>query len=42
MDTFRFAAKASIMAKPPRVYPPEFPAKIIELIRSGESGNTIV
>ena len=35
MDTFRLAAKGSIMAKPPNAYPPEFRQKIMELIRSG-------
>ncbi len=29
------------MAKPPKVYPPEFRQKILELIRSGESGNAV-
>ena len=29
------------MAKPPKVYPPEFRQKILELIRSGESGNVV-
>ncbi len=29
------------MAKPPKVYPPEFRQKILELIRSGESGNGV-
>jgi len=29
------------MAKPPRVYPPEFRQKILELIRLGESGNAV-
>ncbi len=29
------------MAKPPKVYPPEFREKIMELIRSGESGNAV-
>ncbi len=29
------------MAKPPKVYPPEFRQKIMELIRSGESGNAV-
>ena len=29
------------MAKPPKIYPPEFRQKIMELIRSGESGNAV-
>ncbi|MEA2687657.1 MAG: transposase [Candidatus Eremiobacteraeota bacterium] len=29
------------MAKPPKVYPPEFRQKILELIRSGESANAV-
>ena len=29
------------MAKPPKVYPPEFRQKILELIRLGESGNAL-
>jgi transposase len=29
------------MAKPPKVYPPDFRQKILELIRSGESGNAV-
>ena len=29
------------MAKPPKVYPPEFRQKILELIRSGETGNAL-
>jgi transposase len=29
------------MAKPPKVYPPEFRQKILELIRSGRSGNAV-
>jgi transposase len=29
------------MAKPPKVYPPEFRQKILELIRLGESGNAV-
>jgi transposase len=29
------------MAKPPKVYPPEFRQKILELIRSGRSGNAL-
>ena len=41
MDTFRFAAKGSIMAKPPRVYPPEFKQKLLDLIHSGESGHSV-
>jgi hypothetical protein len=31
----------SIMAEPPMVCPPEFRQKIMELIRSGESGNAV-
>ena len=41
MDTFRLTAKGSIMAKPPKVYPPEFRQKVLELMRSGESGNAV-
>src|ERR1700736_3227826 len=29
------------MAKPPKVYPPEFRQKILELIRAGETGNAL-
>jgi transposase len=29
------------MAQPPKVYPPEFRQKILELIRSGETGNAL-
>jgi transposase len=29
------------MAKPPKVYPPEFRQRILELIRSGRSGNAV-
>jgi transposase len=29
------------MAKPSKVYPPDFRQKILELIRSGESGNAV-
>ena len=29
------------MARPPRVYPPEFRQKILDLIRSGESGHSV-
>jgi transposase len=29
------------MAKSPKVYPPEFRQKILELIRSGETGNAL-
>ena len=39
--TLRLAAKGSIMASHPRSYPPEFRQKIMELIRSGDSGNTV-
>ena len=29
------------MAKPPKVYPPEFRQEILELIRLGETGNAV-
>jgi hypothetical protein len=29
------------MPRPPRVYPPEFRQKILELIRSGRIGNAV-
>ena len=41
MDTFPLAEKGSTMPRPPRVYPPEFRQKILELIRSGRSGNAV-
>jgi len=41
VDSFRFAEKESTMAKRPHSYPPEFRRKIIELVRSGRSGNQV-
>ena len=36
MESFRFAEKDPTMARK-RVYPPEFRAKILELVRSGKN-----
>jgi transposase len=40
VESFRFAEKDPTMAKK-RVYPAEFRAKIVELIRSGKNANAI-
>jgi len=40
VESFRFAEKDPTMARK-RVYPPEFRAKILELVRSGRSANSI-
>ena len=40
MESFRFAQKDPTMAKK-RVYPTEFRAKIVELIRSGKNANAV-
>lgn len=39
MESFRFAEKGPTMAK--RVYPPEFRANVLELIRSGKTANAV-
>jgi transposase len=40
VESFRFAEKDPAMAKK-RVYPPEFRANVLELIRSGKSANAV-